>query len=216
MPSRSATPTAPDAPPPSAPVVAEVTEPASTRDRIVAAALRLFSERGPSAVSVRDLAEAAGVTVPGLYYHFASKADLIQAVYQARGLGRSVAEMTPDDIPTAGPVEARVTEYAQRNFARMQEDEEFLRLMHREAVLGDPDAREVGLVLRQRYHDRWRLVLAGSTDLDPDADLDAAVHVISSFAWGLFVEYLIQGDPTLADRIEDLARMIAPSLRRAE
>src|SRR5688572_19035895 len=107
----------------------------TTRERIVAAATRLFSERGPSAVSVRDLAEAAEVTVPGLYYHFASKADLIQAVYQARGLGRSVAEMTPDDIPTAGPVEARVTEYAQRNFARMQEDEEFLRLMHREAVL---------------------------------------------------------------------------------
>ena len=92
-------------------------------------------------MSVRDLAEAAEVTVPGLYYHFASKADLIQAVYQARGLGRSVAEMTPDDIPTAGPVEARVVEYARRNFARMLEDEEFLRLMHREAVLGDPDAR---------------------------------------------------------------------------
>jgi AcrR family transcriptional regulator len=210
MPSRSATRTTP---PPAAP---EVAEPTCTRDRIVATATRLFSERGPSAVSVRDLAEAAEVTVPGLYYHFASKAELIQAVYQARGLGRSVAEMTPDDIPTAGPVEARVTEYAQRNFARMQDDEEFLRLMHREAVLGDPDARQVGIVLRGRYHDRWRMVLAGSTDLDPDADLDAAVHVIASFAWGLFVEYLIQGDATLADRIGDLARMIAPSLRRAE
>ncbi len=189
--------------------------PVSTRERIVATALRLFSERGPSAVSVRDLAEAADVTVPGLYYHFASKAELIQAVYQARGLGRSVDEMTPDDIPRAGPVEARITEYAERNFARLCEDEEFLRLMHREAVLGDPDAVEVGRVLRDRYHGRWRAVLAGSTDLDPDADLDAAVHVISSFAWGLFVEYLIQRDPSVASRIHDLARMIAPSLRRA-
>lgn len=207
MPARSATRTAPSA---------TAAEPTSTRERIVTTALRLFSERGPSAVSVRDLAEAAEVTVPGLYYHFASKADVIQAVYQARGLGRSVAEMTPDDIPTAGPVEARVIEYAQRNFARLREDEEFLRLMHREAVLGDPDAREVGRVLRDRYYDRWRAVLAGSTDLDPDADLDAAVHVIAAFAWGLFVEYLIQHDPAVADRFDDLARMIAPSLRRAE
>ena len=188
------------------------TEP-TTRERIVAAATRLFSERGPSAVSVRDLAEAAEVTVPGLYYHFASKADLIQAVYQARGLGRSVAEMTPDDIPTAGPVEARVIEYARRNFARMQEDEEFLRLMHREAALGDPDAREVGVVLRERYEERWRAVLSGSSDLAPDADLDAAVRVIAPFVWGVFAEYLGQGDPAVADRIDDLARLIAPSLR---
>ena len=48
-----------------------------TRERIVEAALRLFSERGTTAVSMRELADAAGVTVPGLYYHFASKADLI-------------------------------------------------------------------------------------------------------------------------------------------
>jgi AcrR family transcriptional regulator len=186
----------------------------STKDRIVAAALRLFSERGPSAVSVRDLAQAADVTVPGLYYHFASKAEVIQAVYQARGLGRSVDEMTPADLPTAGPVEARVAEYARRNFDRLREDEEFLRLMHREAVLGDPDAREVGAVLRDRYHARWRAVLAGATDLDPAADLDAAAQVIGEFAWGLFVEYLIQRDPAIAARIDDLARMIAPSLRR--
>ena len=64
----------------------------TTRDRIVEGALRLFAERGTTAVSMRELADAAGVTVPGLYYHFASKADLIREVYRARGLGR-----TPED-----------------------------------------------------------------------------------------------------------------------
>ena len=54
-----------------------------TRDRIVDAALRLFAERGTTAVSMRELADAADVTVPGLYYHFASKADLIREVYRA-------------------------------------------------------------------------------------------------------------------------------------
>ena len=58
-------------------------------------------------------------------------------------------------------------------------------------------------------------MLAGSTDLAPDADLDTAVDVIATFVWGVFVEYLGQGDPAVADRIDDLARLIAPSLRRA-
>jgi AcrR family transcriptional regulator len=189
-------------------------EQASTRDRIVETALRLFSERGTASVSVRDLAEAAGVTVPGLYYHFASKAELIQAVYQARGMGRSIDELGPDELPRPGPIEARVAEHARQSFARLVEDEEFLRLMHREAVLGDTDALEVGRVMGERYRARWQNVLADSADVAPDAELAAAADVIATFLWGLFVEYLNHHDGSVAGRIDDFARMIAPSLRR--
>lgn len=189
-------------------------EQTSTRDRIVGTALRLFSERGPASVSVRDLAEAAGVTVPGLYYHFASKAELIQAVYQARGMGRSIDELGPDELPQPGPIEARIAEHARQSFARLLEDEEFLRLMHREAVLGDVDALEVGRVIGERYRARWQIVLADSTDVAADAELAAAADVIATFLWGLFVEYLNHHDPAVAGRIDDFARMVAPSLRR--
>ena len=68
-----------------------------TRDRIVEAALRLFSERGTTAVSMRELADAAGVTVPGLYYHFASKAELIREVYRAQGFGQEPGEIELPD-----------------------------------------------------------------------------------------------------------------------
>jgi AcrR family transcriptional regulator len=189
------------------------TEQTSTRDRIVGTALRLFSERGPASVSVRDLAEAAGVTVPGLYYHFASKAELIQAVYQARGMGRPVDELAPEELPRSGPVEARIVEHARQSFARLVEDEEFLRLMHREAALGDPDALAASRVVGERYRARWRIVLADSVDIDAGADLVTAADVIATFLWGLFVEYLNRSDPTVVGRIDDFARMIAPSLR---
>jgi len=189
-------------------------EQASTRDRIVETALRLFSERGTASVSVRDLAEGAGVTVPGLYYHFSSKAELIQAVYQARGMGRSVDELAPDELPRPGPIEARIAEHARQNFGRLVADEEFLRLMQREAVLGDTDALEVGRVVGERFRARWQTVLADSTDVAADAQLAAAADVIATFLWGLFVEYLNHHDPTVAGRIDDFAPMIAPSLRR--
>ena len=189
-------------------------EQTSTRGRIVETALRLFSERGTASVSVRDLADAASVTVPGLYYHFASKADLIQAVYQARGMGRSIDELAPNELPRPGPIESRIAEHARQSFARLVGDEEFLRLMHREAVLGDTDALEVGREVGARFRARWQNLLADSTDVAPNADLAAAADVIATFLWGLFVDYLNHHDRTVAGRIDDFARMIAPSLRR--
>ncbi|WP_442582319.1 TetR/AcrR family transcriptional regulator [Mesorhizobium sp. ASY16-5R] len=56
----------------------------STRDRIVAAASELFYGEGIRAVSVDAVAEKAGLTKRTLYYHFASKDDLIAAYLQQR------------------------------------------------------------------------------------------------------------------------------------
>jgi AcrR family transcriptional regulator len=56
----------------------------STRDRIVSAASELFYGEGIRAVSVDAVAEKAGLTKRTLYYHFASKDDLIAAYLQQR------------------------------------------------------------------------------------------------------------------------------------
>jgi AcrR family transcriptional regulator len=49
---------------------------AATRDRIVDAALELFSERSFEGASTRDIATLAGVSQPSLNYHFRSKDEL--------------------------------------------------------------------------------------------------------------------------------------------
>jgi AcrR family transcriptional regulator len=180
----------------------------ATRDRIVDAALRLFSERGTAAVSVREIADAAGVTVPGLYYHFASKADVISEVYRAQGFGRVDAF----DPPRSTQLEARVVEQAHAEFERLVENAEFLRHMQRESVLGDDDARDVGSALASQWRERWRNVLAGSADVRADADLDAAADCIATFLWGLFVEYLNRLDASVIDRVGSFARLVAPAL----
>lgn len=184
----------------------------ATRDRIVETALHLFSERGTAAVSVRELADSSGVTVPGLYYHFASKADLIREVYRAQGLGRPADELDP---PAAGALEDRVVEQARREFAGLVQNADFLRHMQRESVLGDEDAREAGSALGAQWRSRWREVLATSDDVRPDADLDAAADVIATFLWGLFVEYLNRLDASVIERVEPFARLVAPALTGA-
>jgi len=182
---------------------------AATRDRVIDAAVSLFSERGTTAVSMRELADAAGVTVPGLYYHFASKAELIRAVYRDR------VDRDPWVPPAPAPVERLVVEQASRELSRFLDDYDFLRLMHHEASLGDPDAREVGATLDAEWRERWHQTLLLGTDLAPGADVDAATDVLTTFLWGLFIEHLRRPAQPIERRIRDLARVIGPALTGA-
>jgi AcrR family transcriptional regulator len=53
-----------------------------TRDRILETALDLFIERGYDKTSLREIAERVGVTKAALYYHFASKEEIIRTLVQ--------------------------------------------------------------------------------------------------------------------------------------
>ncbi len=50
-----------------------------TRDRILRAARGLFTQKGVQKTSLQDIAEELGITKPALYYHFASREDLLRA-----------------------------------------------------------------------------------------------------------------------------------------
>ncbi|MDR4308873.1 TetR family transcriptional regulator [Chelatococcus sambhunathii] len=55
-----------------------------TRERIEAAALRLFAAKGVAGTSMRDIAHEVGVTEGAIYRHFASKDDLARALFLSR------------------------------------------------------------------------------------------------------------------------------------
>lgn len=68
---------------------------------VLDAAARLFRERGYAVTSMRDIAAAAGMLAGSLYYHFASKEELLVAVY-GEGVKRitaAVAEAMSADVP---------------------------------------------------------------------------------------------------------------------
>lgn len=56
-------------------------EPAGTRERILAATLELWNERGFGAVRVAEIAARVGISNGNLSYHFPAKRDLVLALW---------------------------------------------------------------------------------------------------------------------------------------
>ncbi|MBX3494756.1 MAG: TetR/AcrR family transcriptional regulator [Parvibaculum sp.] len=53
--------------------------PARTKDRILAASLRLFNENGYDAVTTARISDEVGISEGNLWYHFRTKRDLVRA-----------------------------------------------------------------------------------------------------------------------------------------
>ncbi len=60
---------------------ADETEPGGTRERILDIALDLFTTQGYDKTSLRQIAERLGYSKAAIYYHFASKEDILMALH---------------------------------------------------------------------------------------------------------------------------------------
>lgn len=69
-------------------------QPGQINERIIGAALQLFTQRGYFNTSVPDMARAAQVSVGSIYHHFKDKEDVARALYL--GLVESLQEALAD------------------------------------------------------------------------------------------------------------------------
>src|SRR5690348_5536419 len=92
-------------------VAERVRDDAGTASRILDAAERLVQVRGFNGFSYADIAAELGITKPALHYHFASKADLGEALinrYSAR-FGEALAAIDAGNAQAP----AKLRHYAQ-------------------------------------------------------------------------------------------------------
>ena len=59
---------------------------AETRALVRRTALRLFTEQGYEATSLRQIADELGINKASLYYHFDSKEAILQSLFEERGI----------------------------------------------------------------------------------------------------------------------------------
>ena len=90
-----------------------------TRAELLAAARRLFLQRGYAATSVRDIAEEAGVAVQTLYAAFGSKARLFGTLVDAAVLGEGQPVPLDDRRAVRQVVEADDPAEVVRRFAHV-------------------------------------------------------------------------------------------------
>ena len=89
---------------------------ATTRQRIVQAAERLFAQKGFKAMTLRDVTREARVNLAAVNYHFGTKRDLIREVVRSRfepineariqRLNESIERHSPDPVPVREIFEA--------------------------------------------------------------------------------------------------------------
>lgn len=91
----------------------------ATRSALVAAARRLFVERGYAATGTPELVAEAAVTRGALYHHFEDKSDLLMAVAvdMASEVAEAVVASTPPGLPPLQALQAGSRAY----FAAMAE-----------------------------------------------------------------------------------------------
>jgi AcrR family transcriptional regulator len=105
-----------------------------TRERILAAALRLFAERGYSATSVGEIEAAAGLSPRSgaLYKHFPSKRALLESAFEERIAAIEAFQDQLRDFGPLGDLRAELTLTARWGLAELERERALLRLVMKE------------------------------------------------------------------------------------
>ncbi|ADV67786.1 TetR/AcrR family transcriptional regulator [Deinococcus maricopensis] len=122
----------------------------TTRERILTHAARLFVERGYHGVSMREVAEAVGVTKPALYHHYADKEALFLAILDA-----SLADL--ETLLAAARAEAGVREQLTALVGRMLTDAP----RYRAGLQLASELKHVTAERRANFEGRYRAAWAG-------------------------------------------------------
>jgi AcrR family transcriptional regulator len=192
--------------------MAAIAAEATTRERLLAAALVVFRRDGYERARVQDIAREAGLTTGAIYANWRGKGDLL-----LEAIAAGSAEELDTLLRVAGDLPSR--DLLAVLGARMAFREHERPLLLDAVVAGERD-EEVGALLRGRIEHRHevfgQLLERGVADgsVDPDLDLEAVTRFCMTLAFGSLVVRALQlppPDPDAWDTLIDrLLEAIAP------
>lgn len=126
----------------------------SKHEELLAAAVRLFRQKGYHDTSMQDLAEAVGVQRGSLYHYIEAKEDLLWEIMDRsmRRLLEAVEPIAHSPAPAAERLREAIA--AHLKVAASSRDE--LTVLHVELKSLSPDRRARMLALRDRYESLFR------------------------------------------------------------
>ena len=184
----------------------------TARATIRNAALRLFADRGPDAVTVRDIAAQAGVSPALVLHHFGSKDGLRAEVdaFAAKAFDAILEAIPSDDLAellTGGAAKGSLAEAFARGFPPGSPLPAYLRRL---LLTNDP----AGAALFGRWYAATRRLLDAMVEIgvappSADPDVRAAFFLVNDLALILLrnqIAAAIGADPLTPDGMDRWAR----------
>jgi TetR/AcrR family transcriptional regulator, cholesterol catabolism regulator len=174
-----------------------------TRDGIIQAAARIFSEKGYHATSMQDIADAVNLQKASLYHHFSSKQEILAEILdQALGLINTRLELVHSQslLPDEKLRQAMLS-----YFQTIAENQNLSAVLLLELRALDPELKTRQAPQREKFEQFWKdLIIEGKqqgvfTDVDPALTGRAILGVMNwTITW-----YRSDG-PRSASEIADL------------
>jgi AcrR family transcriptional regulator len=176
------------------------------REKVLAAGLELFGERGYHATSIAEIGLRAGIAKSVLYHYFGSKAGLWEEVAEAqtRELVAAVAEAVPDD-PDAPRLRAGVDAL----LAFLAERPAAWRLLLRDPP-NDPELLKIHRRLARRREQALNRLLTRRAKLARDQPLAGLVAT----AIRTFAEWWYEHQDVPRERVVDAIMDVAAASAR--
>lgn len=153
----------------------------NTRSDVVAAAGRLFAEKGYHGTSMRDLGRELGLLGSSLYAHVDSKQDLLVEVVEEGA--RLFQESADRAVEAEGSALVRLRALIEGHVDVVLSNQDVVRTFLNEARMLDGEHRSRVIAARDRYEQTFRDTMAeGMGDGSLRADLDpkiASIFVLS-------------------------------------
>jgi AcrR family transcriptional regulator len=179
----------------------------STAARILRAAEELLGERGYDGVSMRDVAERAGITKALIFYHFRSKDDLFGTVLDRYYEAHTQALQTSLDIE--GTPRERIRRMLEAYLTFIYQNRLYPRLVQQEIARGAQNLDKI----QKNFHALFEAVAKHLHGVVPAEGPLSAKHFFLSFA-SMVINYFtyapvlgpVWGDDPMSERSRDERR----------
>jgi AcrR family transcriptional regulator len=192
--------------------VTEYAEGAKRKAAILQVATRLFAHNGYRDASLASVAEAAGLTQPGLLHHFPSKQELLLAVLRDKGrreralVAEAISEY-PDDV-------AHLLETLVAHNAAARDDTWLYTVLSAEATSPHHPAHEFFAARYERVRNALRKTIAqqsAETSLSDDEVRALAAIVIATMD-GLQVQWLIDPEVDMVATFKVFSKLLQKAI----
>ena len=170
--------------------------------KILAAAIRVFSEKGYDAASMQDIADAAGISRGPLYYRYKTKKDVFLAAMEV--YFRREVEEHLQLLRQSKPFSQKMRDYlyhATRNIREMKPEFPV-------EISNNPEMEDVNCQIRKMYAHGYNLLKDALTvavqngELQPDTDVEHLANLIFIAFDGLRYSRLKSGILTSPEKVD--------------